>query len=334
MPRRGLPVTNGGPPLTGVILAAGEGRRMAPITLLPKPCLPVGNMPLIAHQLSLLTAFGVRRVLVVIGAGGNEVRKTADRWRPDRMEMAYANQLERRGIAHALQQVRNEVGELFVVILGDLYPVRRAPLAALRRIEGRPDTAAVLSIRTESDPDRIRSECSVAYDRHGCLRRIVEKPETPLNHLKPCGLYVFRRAVFAAIEQTRPSALRGEVELTDAIQRLVDRGLAVRRAPTLRDDVNINTPRDLLRANILHLAQRSSAALVHKSARVDPRASLERAVVGPRARIAAGVRLRRVVVLADAEISEPGTYADVIVGPGVEVRVASWPRAGVPAALA
>ena len=167
------------------------------------------------------------------------------------------------------------------------------------------ELGAVLTIRRESDPMQICRECTVRFDDDGHLVRIQEKPETPWNDLKPCGMYFFGPRIWDAIHQTAPSALRDEVEITDAIQTLVDLGIPVGRAPTVSRDVNINVPRDLLSANLLELSRRGEAVDVHPTAHVDPKARLDQVVVGPDATIAAEVVLNRALVLPGARLRHP-----------------------------
>ncbi len=311
--------------VTGVILAAGEGRRMGPLGAgRAKACLPVVGRPLLHHHLDLLTAMGVRDVVVVVGYRAAEVIAAARAYRPgvDGLAIRFAEQPERRGIAHALERARGLVGARFVVVLGDTFFVPDDLGAGPRLMASDPTgrLAAVLSIRREPDPDAIRRECSVRFDDGGRLLEIREKPAEPFNDLKPCGIYFFDRRIFDAIARTPPSALRGEVEITDAIQGLVRLGHDVGRAATVRWDSNLNVPADLLRSNLAELERRGEASWVAPGAGVHPGARLERAVVCAGARVEAPARLVRALVLEGAVIDREETYEDAIVGGGFVLR--------------
>lgn len=311
--------------VTGVILAAGEGRRMGPLGVeRAKACLPVVGRPLLHHHLDLLTAMGVRDVVVVVGFRAAEVIAAARAYAPgvDGLALRFVEQRERRGIAHALEQARDLVGERFVVVLGDTFFVPDDLAAGLRLMAADPSgrLAAVLSIRPEPDPAAICRECSVRFDDGGRLLEIREKPAAPFNDLKPCGIYFFDRRIFEAIACTPPSALRGEVEITDAIQGLVRLGYDVGRAATVRWDSNLNVPADLLQSNLVELARRGASSWVAPEASVHPGARLERAVVCAGARVEAPARLVRTLVLEGAVVDRAEPLEDAIVGGGFALR--------------
>ena len=277
-----------------------------------KACMPVCNRPLVHHHLDLLLQMGVREVVIVVGYRGHEVMTTAS-GHPSvvdgELRLTRIEQLEPRGIADALLCARPAIQDHMVVVLGDTYFVPEdllKPIAMLSTPAG--ELGAVLTIRREVDPKQICRECTVRFDDAGHLLRIQEKPDTPWNDLKPCGMYFFGPRIWDAINQTAPSALRDEVEITDAIQTLVDLGIPVGRAPTVSRDVNINVPRDLLSANLLELSRRGAAVDIHSTADVDPNARLDQVVVGPNATVGPGVALSRALILPDTVIQSPVTH--------------------------
>lgn len=301
---------------TGVILAAGEGRRLGALgAALPKACLPLLGRPLLHHQFDLLGAMGIDDVALVIGHRGEQVRAAAEAYEGRALTLSFARQAERRGIAHALTCARPVVPDAMVVILGDTYfwpgdvvdPVERLGSGALD---------AVLSVRREPDPDRIRRECTVRYSAAGLLLAIKEKPAEPWSDLKPCGMYFFSPTIWEAIERTPPSALRGEVEITDSIQTLVDLERRVGRADSVRWDTNMNVPADVLRTNLVELRRRGLDRWVDATASVAADASLDRAIVGAGATVGAQAQLTRVVVLEGATVAAGTVASDLLIGPG------------------
>jgi dTDP-glucose pyrophosphorylase len=308
--------------VTGVILAAGQGSRMQPYTSAPKACLPVCNRSLLGYQLELLAGLGIETVLLVVGHLAEQVEREARVSRPAGLRLGFVEQAERKGIAHALEQVRGLVAERLVVLLGDTYLVPGDPRAGLA---GLADRAAMLSVRREPSPARIRQECTVRFAANGDLLQILEKPAEPFNDLKPCGLYFFTTAIFDAIAATPPSQLRGEVELTDALQRLVDSGCRVGRADAVRWDRNLNTPADLLACNLAELRRRHRRAVLHPTARVDPSAVLDDVVVGQQARVGAGAQLGNVLVLPGGVVEAGQRLTDALVAPGLVYRSADQP---------
>ncbi len=302
----------------GVILAAGEGRRMGAISAhFPKPVLPVCNRPLIAKHLEILRDIGVAEAVVVVGHQKELVSSTALRWCPEGMQLHFVEQTERLGIAHALYLTREIVLDRdVVVILGDTHFIVDDPKFALERLnESRNGdrVAGVLSVRSVRDPELIRRECTVRFDFEGRLVDIQEKPAVPFNDLKPCGIYFFSSEIFEAIEMTEPSSLRGEVEITDSIQTLVDMGFVVTSAPTVVWDRNINYPGDILMSNLVELKRGQRKVLIGEGVSIHPDARISTSVIGNRARINAPVKMLRSLVLDDAVLDVHGEYVDAIV---------------------
>jgi glucose-1-phosphate thymidylyltransferase len=269
--------------------------------------MPVLNRPLIHYHLDLCRLLQIDDVLIVIGQNPESVRKAVADYdtcaRDPSTRRRYVIQSEQRGIAHAIMQTRELVRDFIVVILADTYFMMgdrnawRVPL-----VSGRAD--AVLSVRHEPNSEVIKGECAVTLAPDGSVSSIIEKPVILPSNLKPCGLYFFSRSIFDAIDETPPSSLRGEVEITDAIQTLISvHRRRVETAATVRWDVNINYPRDLLVANIAALKSIGRKNYIHEAAAVDRRAFLQHAVIGEGAVIQGNVTLKRVVALPKARIS-------------------------------
>lgn len=308
---------------TGVILAAGEGRRMGVLgSCLPKACLPIGNVPLIGHHLNLLREIGIRHAIIVVGYRRDDVVAAGRALVPADMQLTFVEQNARKGIAHALYEARGFVETPnLVLVLGDTYFVVNEAIQGLRRLTetGADDLIAVLSARRVSDPDMIRRECSIDLDPSGRVIRIVEKPREPFNCWKPCGLYFFTRRIFDAIEVTPPSAIRGEVEITDAIQTLIDAGAVVEHVPSVLWDKNITIPTDLLESNLRWLTDNGQDRLLGDDVHIVPGARLTDVVVGNRVRIDSPVVVERSLLLDDARIAANTPVRDRIVGPGFEI---------------
>lgn len=302
----------------GVILAAGEGHRMGEISAhYPKPILPVCNHPLICSHMHLFQQLDINRVVVVVGHQKDKVIEVARNYCPHGMSLTFIEQKERLGIAHALNQTREVVaGANLVVVLGDTYFIVDDIKAGLARLKtGFQDgVACVLSVRKVADPEMIRRECTVRFDADGSLEEIREKPVQPFNDLKPCGIYFFSPAIFDAIQFTNPSALRGEVEITDSIQSLVDLGYTVVSSPTVHWDRNINYPGDLLISNLVELKRRKLDNLIGDDFTAHEEACLVDSVVGHNVSIHSPARIVRSLVLDSAEVEEHGEFCDCVIG--------------------
>lgn len=285
----------------GVILAAGKGTRMQPFsTHYPKPILPVGGKPLVAHQLEILAGLGVRDIVVVIGHLGHEVVRALGDGERFGVRITYVEQERTLGIAHAVSRLEPHVDRAFFLFLGDIFfethdlPVM---LEAHRR-----GADGVLAVKREPDPEAIKRNFTVQTDGQ-VVTRVVEKPRFPRTDLKGCGIYLFGQAFFDAVRRTPRTALRDEYEITDSIQIFIDDGYRVEAAEVVRTDMNLSYPRDLLELNLRVMDQTGASVQVLGDAVVEDGASVDRCVVMPGARVRAGARLEECLVF-------PGTVVD------------------------
>jgi len=206
-------------------LAAGRGTRLYPVTKhIPKPLVPVAGKPTIHYGLEQMRGMGIREVCIVVNPDlGDKIRSALHDFEPG-LELAYAVQSEPLGLAHAVACAKEFVGDdTFCLYLGDA--IYDQPLTPFRtRFETTPcDNLNV--VQPVKDPERF-GVASVEGDR---ITRLVEKPKRPDSNLAMAGVYFFGKAIWSAIESLEPSA-RGEYEITDAIQKLIEQGRDVRAA--------------------------------------------------------------------------------------------------------
>ena len=298
---------------SGVLLAAGKGSRMAAFSShIPKTMLPVGNKPLLVHQIEMLREVGISDIVVLIGHKGFEIARVLGDGSSLGVNLTYVEQTETLGIAHAVGQLENSVEKPFLMFLGDIYFVAKDIEGMFAQFE-RQGGGAVLATKIEEDPLAIRRNYSVQLEEDGRVVRVVEKPRHVSNKLKGVGLYLFDLTIFDAIRRTPRTAMRDEYEITEAIQVLINDGEHVSAVDAVYDDMNLTYPADLLRVN-LQLAQESpDGNLVADDAEVHPSASLTNAVIGPGARISAGAVLSNCVVFEKAVVAAETEFSNVIV---------------------
>jgi dTDP-glucose pyrophosphorylase len=289
----------------GVILAAGKGTRMRPFSEhYPKPILPLGGKPLVAHQLEQLVGLGVRDVVIVIGHLGHEVVRSlgdGSRWG---VRIQYVEQEETLGIAHAVGRLERHVHAPFFLFLGDIwFETENLESMAARLRDGADDRAdAVLAVKREPDPEAMRRNFAVLTDGSARVHRVVEKPRHPRTDLKGCGIYLFDQTFFDSVRRTPRTALRDEYEITDAIQIFIDDGYRVEAAEVIRNDLNLSYPKDLLDLNLRWLTKHG----------------LDR-LIGERVELAEGVHIENSVVMDDVVVERGITIRDSLVFPGVRV---------------
>ncbi len=295
--------------LTGVILAAGRGTRMGVLsTRLPKPVLPVLNLPIVYHQMRLMEACGVRRVVIVVGHLGFEVARQIERLPSLGIEIEYVPQDQALGIAHSVGALESHIDSPFLLFLGDIY-LHGPKLDRMLNTFKKQNADAVIGSIREPDASRISRNFCIETEKKDRVTRVIEKPRQPASDIKGIGVYLFAPSVFDAVRRTPRTAMRDEYEITDSIQIMVDREQAVYACDCADQDANITNPQDLLSINLKALAASGDANLVHESASIGADVQLDHAVVGAGAAIGKGASLSNVIVFADATV-EAGAALD------------------------
>ena len=286
--------------MKGLILAAGLGTRLQPITSLrPKPTISVANRPLIHYALDDLIDAGISDIGIVVSHDTIEhLKETVEGYRDARYTFVLQN--PPRGLAHAVEVSRDFLGEdSFVMYLGDnLFEQGIGPFVdAFRPDEG---VNAVMALVRVDDPRAF----GVAVIEDGRITRLVEKPQDPPSDLAVAGVYVFDRSVHDAIEGLEPGA-KGEYQITDAIARMIARGDLVVPVEVAGWWKDTGTAEDILDANRLELlgARRRIEGVVEESQLIGD------VVVGP------GAVVRRSTVFGPAIIGHGALVQDAYVGP-------------------
>lgn len=230
--------------MKGVILAAGEGTRLRPRTdEIPKPLVEVGGEPILTHGLETLRELDVDEAVIVVGYRGERIEERyGETFRG--LDISYAHQAERDGLAHAVLAARDHIDSDFVVLNGD--NIYAANLDAV--VERHTATDADITFPVEEVTAEAATRGAVCeLDADGRVTGLVEKPDDPPSRLVPAACYVLPPAIVPACRIVRPSA-RGEYELPDAIDLLLYSGYSVETVAFEGWKVNINTERDIERA--------------------------------------------------------------------------------------
>jgi len=208
--------------MKGLILSGGRGTRLRPITFTSaKQLVPVANKPILFYGIEALAASGITEIGIVVGDTRQEIKDAVGDGRRFGVSVTYIEQEAPLGLAHAVLISESFLGaDPFCMYLGDnLIRERLAPLVERFRDE-KPDCQILLA--RVPDP----TQFGVAELAGGRVVRLVEKPKVPPSDLALVGVYMFDAAVFDAVKSIKPSG-RGELEITDAIQWLIDAGRVV-----------------------------------------------------------------------------------------------------------
>ncbi len=282
--------------MKALVLAGGSGSRLRPITYTSaKQLVPVANKPVLFYVLEAIAETGIRDVGIVVGMTANSIRAAVGDGRRFGLNITYITQLEPLGLAHAVIVARDYLGaDDFVMYLGDNFIVGGIKPIIDEFISGRPDAQIMLT--PVADP---RQFGVVELNEAGDVIRLEEKPACPKSDLALVGVYIFTPAVHEAVRQLTPSG-RGELEITEAVQWLVDSGQKVKATMIRGYWKDTGSVTDLLEVNRM--------VLEGATARVDGSVDAASELIG------------RVVVEEGARIRGSRIVGPVIVGSGSVVE--------------
>jgi len=283
--------------MQGVILAAGKGTRLQPVTpARSKAMAPVAGKPIVARVLDLFIDNGIRDLLVLISPDDRDIRPYLEHYRTDDVTIQFVVQAERLGMAHALTQLAPHLhGDFLLSACDNLVPT--AHVAALLRTHREQKTNALLSLM-EIDIAHAATTGIVDW-RDGWIQRIVEKPQpadAPSN-IASLPLYLFAHKVLDYLPRVQPSA-RGEYELQDAIQLLIEEAGRV---------TGLLTPRRWQLTNVADLLELNRHFLaIDDVAEVPPQAS----TFGQNVQLIPPVRIDPGTMIGDDCLIGPNVYLE------------------------
>jgi UDP-N-acetylglucosamine diphosphorylase/glucosamine-1-phosphate N-acetyltransferase len=194
-----------------VVLAAGEGKRMRPLTATrPKVMLPLANRPMMEHLILAAKGAGISNFVFVVGYGEREIRRHFGDGSALGIHIEYAPQRHQHGTADAVRAARELITGDFLVLNGDMI-LKSEDIAALSR-----KSSPCMSVSTTDHPQ----DFGVVLAEGGLITSLEEKSQQPKSNLINAGAYRFSPEIFNLIDQVRPSP-RGELELTDALSVLI-----------------------------------------------------------------------------------------------------------------
>lgn len=295
--------------MKALVLAAGKGTRLRPLTnTVPKHLLPVGDRPILFHVLDYIVDAGIKDIGIVVSPDSGPYIKQSvgseQRWEAS---ITYISQAKPRGLAHAVKVAQDFLGDSpFLMLLGDNL-VQDGVAGFLDDFRSSQSDASIV-LKEVEDP---RAFGVAEVDSSGRVTRMVEKPEEPKSNLAIIGVYLFTPEIHRAIADIQPS-WRGELEITDAIQRLLEMGKDIRSHLLRGWWLDIGSNEGLIKANHVVLDSLPDSDVKGK---IDSKSHLE----GP-VQIDAGTELKATRVEGPAIIGPDCRIADTIIKPFTNIR--------------
>ncbi|MEF8894604.1 sugar phosphate nucleotidyltransferase [Halodesulfurarchaeum sp.] len=313
--------------MKAVILAAGEGRRLSPLTnVRPKPMLPVANKPILADVIEAVAAAGLEEVLLVVGYKSDRIQQyvgDGDDWGVD---VEYVHQEKQLGTGDAVLEAEPYIDDKFLVLNGDRV-IDSTVLEDV--IDRRRETGEAVMAVTRAEERSLYGVVELDGDR---VTRIVEKPQPQEidSDLINAGVYAFDPDIFAWIRDT---TVHGELALTDVLSRYLE-AEPIQAVPDTQSWFDVTRPWDLLTVNAALLegepapnsgavdpsAHVSSAVKLGSDVTVYPNATLlSGTAIGDNVSIGPNATISNSLVMADATVEAGAVIRDAVIAENVTI---------------
>lgn len=289
--------------MKGLILSGGKGTRLRPLTYTQaKQLVPVANKPVLVRVIENIRDAGIDEIGVVVGDNGSEIRKALGDGSQWAVKITYIPQESPDGLAHAVKISQDFIGDdRFVMFLGD--NVIQGGISGLIRDFASSDWNSQIVLKEIENP----TSYGVAKLRaDGSIEQLIEKPKNPPSNLALVGIYMFDPHIFEAVNSIPPSA-RGEYEITDAIQWMIQAGYQV--FPYVHKGWWVDTGKgpDMLEANSLVLEEMKPS--------IAPDTTIENSEIDHRVTIERGARIINSIIRGPAIIGEETVIENSYIGP-------------------
>lgn len=287
--------------MKALVLAGGEGTRLRPIThTSAKQLVPVANKPVLYYCLEAIVDSGIKDIGIIVGETKNEIVEAVGKGKQWGAKVTYIDQPDPLGLAHAVLTAKDYLGNSdFVMFLGDNL-IKDGIKGFVKEFSTKKPNAQILLAKVE-EPERF----GVAKLQGNKVVKLIEKPKNPPSNLALVGVYMFDKSIMRAVDSIKPS-WRNELEITDAIQYLIDKGKTV--VPHVIDGWWKDTGKldDMLEANRMILEDMEHKCL----GEVDDKSKL----VG-RVCVEKGARVKNSVIRGPAIIGKNTVIEDSYIGP-------------------
>lgn len=287
--------------MKAIILCAGKGTRLRPIThTLPKHIIPIANKPILFYIIEKIANLGIKEIGIIVGDNKESIRNVVKHRQDFGAKIFYIEQREPKGLANAVKMAQDFVQKQpFLVFLGDNILEDDLTNLMDKYNNDKPNSIVLL---TEVDEPQRYGIAVLDGDR---IVKVVEKPKVSSSNLAIAGVYIFDRNIFTAIDQLKPS-WRGEYEITDAIQYLVENTYKVEAEILKGKWLDTGEPADILDANRFIL-ENSTELEINGS--IDKRSSIDGKVW-----IGKGTKVKNSIIKGPVSIGNNCCIEDSFIG--------------------
>ena len=293
--------------MKGIILHGGHGTRLRPLTHTgPKQLLPIANKPMSQYGIESMINSGINEIIIIIGGiGANKVREYYGDGEKFGAKFSYIEQDQPRGISHAISLCKNFIkNEKFLVFLGDNILIDN--IKNFVEEFKKSDAEASIVLCEVENPSRF----GIADIKNGEIKKIIEKPEVPPTNLAVIGVYLLTPKIFDIIDRLKPS-WRNELEITDALQMLLEEKNKIIYNTVSENWKDTGTPEDIIQANEIILRDLEPYFLGEKEEGVEVDGNI---MVGKNSKIKKGVKLYGPLIIGENCLIESGT-----IGPNTSI---------------
>ncbi len=283
--------------MKGLLLVGGHGTRLRPLTYTGnKHMLPIANKPMLLYGLEHL----VKEIGIILGPVREGVVELLGNGSRFGVAVTYIDQPEPKGLAHAVQVSERFLGtEPFVMYLGD--NLLRQGVKEFVETFNEKKLDCLVAVCPVKDPTRFGI---AELGKEGEILKLVEKPKEPKSNLALIGVYIFGPSIFEAVKKIKPSG-RGELEITDAIQMLVNDGKRVDVEKVNGWWKDTGKPEDLLEANQLVLSDLKESMQGEMDQEAEATGQLS---LGKGSRVLGRVRMRGPIIVGNNTVIGPNSY--------------------------
>ena len=292
--------------MRGLILSGGKGTRLQPLTYTQaKQLVPVANKPVLFYGIEALKEAGISEIGIIVGDTKEEIKQATGDGSHWDLNITYIEQAAPLGLAHAVKISEEFLrGEPFVMYLGD--NILKSGITSLVEEFQQKKPNSLILLTEVANPHMF----GVAELEGGRVVRLVEKPKKPASNLALVGVYMFDAHIFEAVKAIKPS-WRNELEITDAIQYLVEHGYEVQPHLVTGWWKDTGKIEDILEANrlILETISGSNLGNVDDTSRINGQVVIEQGVV-----------VKNSIIRGPAIIGENSEIADSYIGPFTSIQ--------------